>query len=53
VYVLLHSERELGSVEVWALGGNRFVVLAPQHEQDVVGFEVARKNAHELAERLD
>ena len=38
----LTLEREHGSVEVWALGRNRFVVLAPGHEQEVVGNDVAQ-----------
>lgn len=48
----LTLERERGSVEVWALGDDRFVVLAPELEREVDGFEEAREAAHELAGRL-
>jgi len=37
---------------VWALGGDRFAVRAPQHEQLVTGFEEAQQAADTLAERL-
>jgi hypothetical protein len=42
-----------GLVAVRALGQERFCVTAPDHEQEVVGFEAARSMAHELAGRDD
>ena len=38
-------------VEVWALGGDRFAVRAPRHEQLVIGLEEAQQAADALAER--
>jgi hypothetical protein len=35
-----------GSVEVWALGEDRFAVRAPGHEQLVRGYEEAERTAH-------
>ncbi len=42
-----------GAVAVQSLGAERFRVSAPDHEQEVVGFEEARSAAHELAGRTD
>jgi hypothetical protein len=39
-------------VEVWALGGDRFAVRAPGHEQILTGLEEAQQAAHALAEQL-
>jgi hypothetical protein len=36
-------------VEVWALGGDRFAVRAPGHEQLVTGLEEAQQAADALA----
>jgi hypothetical protein len=49
----LALERAHGTVEVWAMGADRFSVKAPEREQLVVGFDQARQTAHGLAERLD
>jgi len=49
----LTLERARGVVEVWAHGGDRFTVRAPDHERAVVGFEAAQQTAHALAEQLD
>jgi hypothetical protein len=40
-----------GAVAVRALGQERSRVTAPDHEQEIVGFEAARSTAHELSER--
>jgi hypothetical protein len=40
-----------GAVAVRALGQERFRITAPNHEQEIVGFEATRSTAHELAER--
>ena len=42
----------LGEVAVYALGENRFRLVAPRGEREVEGFEPARQLAHELAARL-
>jgi hypothetical protein len=39
-------------IGVWTLGGDRFAVTAPGHEQTVTGLEEAQQAAHALAERL-
>jgi hypothetical protein len=49
----LTLERARGTVEVWALGEQRFKVVAPDREQLVVGFEEARERARALADELD
>ena len=49
----LTLERERGTVEVWALGAQRFAVKAPEREQLVTGFDAARQTAIALADRLD
>jgi hypothetical protein len=41
-----------GTVEIWALGQQRFRVRAPGHEEVVVGHEPAHRRAHELAQEL-
>ena len=46
-FLTINSPR--GEVAVWSLGGQRFLIAAPGHEQEVVGFEAARTAAHELA----
>jgi hypothetical protein len=40
-----------GTVELWALGEDRFTLRAPGGEQLVVGFEEARQAAQALALR--
>jgi hypothetical protein len=37
---------------VWALGGDRFAVRAPGHEQIVSGLDEAQQAADALAEQL-
>ena len=39
------------SVGVTSLGDDRFVVVGPSDERAVVGYEVARQLAHDLAAR--
>jgi hypothetical protein len=47
----LWIETPRGNVEVWALGGDRFRIAAPDaHEQIVTGFEEAERTADALAE---
>jgi len=48
----LRLEQARGTVEVWALGGDRFAVGAPRHEEVVVGFDEARARAHALADEV-
>jgi hypothetical protein len=48
----LSIEKRRGVIEVCALGGDRFAVRAPGHEQLVTGFEEAQQAAHALAEGL-
>jgi hypothetical protein len=45
-------ERARGTVEICALGEQRFAVKAPGYERGVVGYERARRTARALAERL-
>jgi hypothetical protein len=45
--------RAHGTVEVWALGEQRFRVVAPGHEQEITGHDAAVQAAEELAEQLD
>jgi hypothetical protein len=40
-------------VAVSALGGDRFLIEAPEREQTVVGFPAARERAQALAGELD
>lgn len=40
----------VGDATVRSLGGDRFLVVSPDDEQAVEGFEQARQLAHELAE---
>jgi len=40
-----------GAVAVRALGQERFRVTAPDHDQEIVGFEAARSTAHEPGRR--
>ncbi len=42
----------LGEVAVYALGEDRFRLVAPGGEREVEGFEPARQLAHELAASL-
>jgi hypothetical protein len=46
-------ERPRGTVEIWALGGDRFAVRGPRYEQIVVGYDAAQEVADELARRLE
>jgi hypothetical protein len=46
-------ERTRGTVEIHALGDQRFAVKAPDQQQVVVGFEQARQIARRLAGQLD
>jgi hypothetical protein len=39
----------VGEVAVWALGEDRFRLVAPDDEREFEGFEPARQLAHELA----
>jgi hypothetical protein len=41
-----------GTVEVRALGEDRYLVTAPDHEERVHGFEYARERARMLAAEL-
>jgi hypothetical protein len=46
--------RAHGTVEVWALGDDRFAVKAPGHEEQIVaGHDPAMHAAEELAKQLD
>jgi hypothetical protein len=45
-------QRERGNVTVWALGEDRFDVLAPDDSHEIAGFHAARNLAHVLAERF-
>jgi hypothetical protein len=40
----------IGQVSVWALGGQRFRVEAPFVDEEVDGFQEARRRARELAD---
>jgi hypothetical protein len=40
----------VGNASVQSLGGDRFLVVAPDGERIVEGFEPARALAHELAQ---
>jgi hypothetical protein len=44
--------RERGTVTVWALGEDRFDVVAPDESHEISGLDAARALAHVLAERL-
>ena len=46
-------ERARGTVEIHALGEQRFGVKAPDSEQVVVGYEHARQRARALASALE
>jgi len=46
-------ERARGTVAISALGGDRFQVDAPGHQEIVVGFSAASERADELARELD
>jgi hypothetical protein len=45
-------QRERGAVTVWALGEDRFDVVAPGDSHEIGGLEAARTLAHVLAEKL-
>lgn len=49
----LTIEKPQGSVSVWALGRERFRVQAPADTTEVVGFDLARSTAHQLAAALE
>ena len=40
----------IGAVSVWSRGHERFRIESPAGDEEVVGFEEARRRAHELAE---
>ena len=40
----------IGAVSVWALGNDRFRIESPAGDEEVVGFEEARRRARELAD---
>jgi hypothetical protein len=42
-----------GRVQVWALGSDRFRVIAPGHEREIAGHDAAVQAAQGLAEQLD
>jgi hypothetical protein len=44
--------RERGTVTVWALGEDRFDVVAPNESHEISGFDAARALARVLAEKL-
>jgi hypothetical protein len=44
--------REHGTVTVWALGEDRFDVVAPHESHEISGVDAARALAHVLAEQL-
>jgi hypothetical protein len=44
--------RERGTVTVWALGEDRFDVVAPDDSHEIRGFDAARALAYVLAEQL-
>jgi hypothetical protein len=44
--------RERGTVTVWALGEDRFDVVAPDESHEISGLDAARALAHVLAEQL-
>jgi hypothetical protein len=44
--------RERGTVTVWALGEDRFDVVAPNESHEISGLDAARALAHVLAEQL-
>jgi hypothetical protein len=44
--------RERGTVTVWALGEDRFDVVAPDESHEISGLDAARALAHVLAEKL-
>jgi len=48
-FLMMNSSR--GQVAVRSLGGKRFPVTAPGHDQEVVGFDTARATAGQLARR--
>jgi len=49
----MRIDRPRGTVEIWALGGDRFRVTTPRYEQIVVGYDAAQEAADELARRLE
>jgi hypothetical protein len=44
--------RERGTVTVWALGEDRFDVVAPDESHEISGLDAARALAHVLADQL-
>jgi hypothetical protein len=44
--------RKRGTVTVWALGEDRFDVVAPDESHEISGVDAARALAHVLAEQL-
>jgi hypothetical protein len=49
----LQLPRARGTVEVWALGDQRFKVVAPGQEEVVMGYAEARERARALAQQLE
>jgi hypothetical protein len=45
-------ERERGTVEIWALGGDRYEIRAPGEVQETRGHDAAEELADRLAEQL-
>jgi hypothetical protein len=42
----------IGDVSIWSLGEQRFRVQSPLGDEEVEGFEEARRRAHELADAV-
>jgi hypothetical protein len=40
----------IGTVQVHSLGGDRYRVTAPDHDEEIDGFDEARAAAHAVAE---
>jgi hypothetical protein len=51
--LFLWIETAQGTVEVWALGEDRFRVTAPGQEQLVIGFQEAEGTADAMAKQAD
>jgi hypothetical protein len=49
---IISMRRERGSVTVWALGEDRFDVVAPDESHEIIGLDAARALAFVLAEQL-
>jgi len=46
-FLTINSPR--GPVSLHSLGGDRYLLTGPDHEQEITGFEMARQAARELA----